>query len=355
MFFFCFFVIYIFILFNVVFSKLNYQNEQMASAFFESHKNYIVTKEDIIDGIEKCWFNVSEYLINESIKQEKDFSNDIKATINTLKQKLDQLVTVSYSNKKIDTVNASFQWAQSPENIFLNIKFSHRWSSPGALKVKNEEIISNKNHFSFSAFSNDSNSLTKKYIVDLTLLHNIIESETKYNFASVGKVVVTLKKEKKKIWNRLLLSKEKIPNMHVWWDMKEKYHGSIQDFLKEEEKKKKKYLEKKRNEKLENVEKENTTELKVENNKIDENGNNNEEKDTLIENKYENEQRDGKKDDEDGEYKEEYDDDEEENENYEEYEDYEIENDINEMSLNEKDLENTESTKKEDIKKDDEL
>ncbi|CAX64432.1 hypothetical protein PFAG_00453 [Plasmodium falciparum Santa Lucia] len=234
MFFFCFFVFCIFLFFNVVLSKLDFANEQIASSFFESHKNYRVTKEDIIDGIEKCWFNITDYLISESIKQDNDFSNDIKTTVTAMKNKMDQLLTTSYSNKKIDTVNASFQWAQSPEYIFLNIKFSHRWSSPGALKVKDEEIVSKKNNFSFSALSNDSNSVTKKYIVDLTLLDNIIESETKYNFASVGKVVVTLKKEKKKIWNRLLLSKEKYPNMQVWWDMKEKYHDSVQNFLKEE-------------------------------------------------------------------------------------------------------------------------
>ncbi|SBS83022.1 co-chaperone p23 (P23) [Plasmodium ovale curtisi] len=115
----------------------------------------------------------------------------------------------------------------------------HRFNGPSALKVKDEEIISKKNNFSFSAYSNDSNSITKKYIVNLTLLHDVIESETKYSFASVGKVVVTLKKEKKKIWNRLLLSKEKNPNMQVWWDMKEKYDDSVQNFLKDEEKKEK--------------------------------------------------------------------------------------------------------------------
>ncbi|SOV10884.1 co-chaperone p23 [Plasmodium sp. gorilla clade G2] len=236
MFFFCFFVFHIFLFFNVVLSKLDFPNEQLASSFFESHKNYRVTKEDIIDGIEKCWFNITDYLISQSIKQDNDFSNDVKTTVTAMKNKMDQLLTASYSNKKIDTVNASFQWAQSPDYIFLNIKFSHRWSSPGALKVKDEKIVSKKNNFSFSALSNDSNSVTKKYIVDLTLLDNIIESETKYNFASVGKVVVTLKKEKKKIWNRLLLSKEKYPNMQVWWDMKEKYYDSVQNFLKEEKK-----------------------------------------------------------------------------------------------------------------------
>ncbi|GAB66197.1 hypothetical protein PCYB_083580, partial [Plasmodium cynomolgi strain B] len=207
---------------NVVLSKLNFQNEQLAASFFEANRNYRVTKEDVVDGIEKCWFNVTNYLINQSIKQENDFSSDVKTAINSMKLKLDQLLTVSYSNKKIDTVNASFQWAQSPEHIFLNIKFSHRWSSPGALKVKDEQVVAKQNLFSFSALSDDTNSVTKKYTVDLKLLHDIDESETKYNFASVGKVVVTLKKKQKRIWKRLLKSKEKNPNMQVWWDMKEK-------------------------------------------------------------------------------------------------------------------------------------
>ncbi|ANQ07982.1 Uncharacterized protein PCOAH_00020730 [Plasmodium coatneyi] len=237
MLFFCFFVVFTLVWLNVVLSKLNFQNEQLAASFFEANKNYRVTKEDVVDGIEKCWFNVTNYLINQSIKQENDFSNDVKTAVNSMKLKLDQLLTVSYSIKKIDTVNASFQWAQSPEHIFLNIKFSHRWSSPGALKVKDEEVVAKENLFSFSALSDDTNSVTKKYTVDLTLLHDVDESETKYNFASVGKVVVTLKKKEKQIWKRLLKSKEKNPNMQVWWDMKEKYQDSVQSFLKEEEKK----------------------------------------------------------------------------------------------------------------------
>ncbi|EUD65633.1 hypothetical protein C922_03879 [Plasmodium inui San Antonio 1] len=239
MLFFRFFVVFTLTWLNVVLSKLNFQNEQIAASFFEANSDYRVTKEDVVDGIEKCWFNVTNYLINQSIKQENDFSSDVKTAVNSMKLKLDQLVTLSYSIKKIDTVNASFQWAQSPEDIFLNIKFSHRWSSPGALKVKDEEVVAKKNFFSFSALSDDTNSVTKKYTVDLKLLHDIVESETKYNFASVGKVVVTLKKKEKRIWNRLLKSNEKNPNMQVWWDMKEKYHDSVQSFLKEEEKKRK--------------------------------------------------------------------------------------------------------------------
>ncbi|CAD2086202.1 co-chaperone p23, putative [Plasmodium vinckei brucechwatti] len=238
MFFFCIFTIYV-LLFKNVLSKLNFQNEQLAIDFFESHKGHTVTKEEIVDGIEKSWFEVTNYLINESIKQGNDFSNDIKIAVNEMKQKLDKLLTASYSIKKIDTINASFQWAQSPEYIFLNIKFSHRWSSPGALKVKDEQIVSEKNKFFFSAYSNDPNTVKKKYVVDIDLLHDIINSETKYNFASVGKVVITLKKKEKKIWNRLLLSKEKNPNLQVWWDMKEKYNKSVLEFLKEEEQKRK--------------------------------------------------------------------------------------------------------------------
>ncbi|VTZ67253.1 HSP20-like chaperone, putative [Plasmodium chabaudi chabaudi] len=247
MFFFCIFIIYVLLCKNVL-SKLNFQNEELAIAFFESNKGHIVTKEEIVDGIEKSWFEVTNYLINESIKQGNDFSNDIKIAVNEMKQKLDKLLTASYSIKKIDTINASFQWAQSPEYIFLNIKFSHRWSSPGALKVKDEQIVAEKNKFFFSAYSNDPNTVKKKYVVDIDLLHDIIDSETKYNFASVGKVVITLKKAEKKIWNRLLLSKEKNPNLQVWWDMKEKYNKSVLEFLKEEEQKRKDEKTEKENE-----------------------------------------------------------------------------------------------------------
>lgn len=235
----CFFVFFFSICLQNIFAKLNFSDEQSAYTHFINNPNHPITQEDVTDAINKCWLDVSEQLITKSIDQNNDYSVEIKRTISTLKQKLDRLTALLNINKKIDIVKASFQWAQSPENIFLNIKFSHRWSSPGALKVKDEQVVTEKNRFQFSALSNDPTSSPKKYIVDLTLLHNVIESETKYSFASVGKVVVTLKKEKKKIWNRLLLSKEKNPSMQIWWDMKEKYDPDIKKFLKEKEKKKK--------------------------------------------------------------------------------------------------------------------
>lgn len=234
----CFLFFFFFICSQNSFAKLNFSDEQAAFTYFTNNPNHLITQDDVTDAIGKCWLDVSEQLITKSIDQNNDFSFEIKRTINTLKQKLDRLTALLNINKKIDIVKASFQWAQSPEYIFLNIKFSHRWSSPGALKVKDEQVLTEKNRFQFSALSNDPTSSTKKYVVDLTLLHNIIESETKYSFASVGKVVVTLKKEKKKIWNRLLLSKEKNPSMHVWWDMKEKHDPDIKKFLKEKEKRK---------------------------------------------------------------------------------------------------------------------
>lgn len=46
----------------------------------------------------------------------------------------------------------------------------------GALKVKDEQIISEKNKFFFSAYSNDPNTVKKKYVVDIDLLHDIINS-----------------------------------------------------------------------------------------------------------------------------------------------------------------------------------
>lgn len=46
--------------------------------------------------------------------------------------------------------------------IFLSIKFAHRWSSPGALKVQDEKIEVTACCFNFSA-SGDHSQLRKRY------------------------------------------------------------------------------------------------------------------------------------------------------------------------------------------------
>jgi hypothetical protein len=51
--------------------------------------------------------------------------------------------------------------------------------------------------------------------------------------ASVGRMTFTIKKKKEgdqiAIWNRLLMSEKKQPQMHFWFEMDEKYRNEIEE------------------------------------------------------------------------------------------------------------------------------
>ncbi|CBZ51203.1 conserved hypothetical protein [Neospora caninum Liverpool] len=126
-------------------------------------------------------------------------------------------------------VPPAFQWAQSPVEVFLNIKFAYRWSSPGALSVVDPLFASDTQSFAFSGVGTHSG-IKKKYSLSLALFDEIIPEATRWSFASVGKVVVTLQKKKMGVWDRLTEDKAKISNMNVWWDMKEKVQRDLDDF-----------------------------------------------------------------------------------------------------------------------------
>ena len=59
-----------------------------------------------------------------------------------------QMLDIHLNNNRIEPV---YQWAQSKTNVFIQVKFAHRFSSPGCLQVA-EEVDITKNLISLNAF-----------------------------------------------------------------------------------------------------------------------------------------------------------------------------------------------------------
>ncbi|KFG62804.1 CS domain-containing protein, partial [Toxoplasma gondii RUB] len=98
-----------------------------------------------------------------------------------------------------------------------------------ALSVDDPVFSSDSRAFTFSGVGTHSG-IKKKYNLSLSLFDEIIPEATKWSFASVGKVVVTLQKRKAGVWDRLTEDKAKVANMNVWWDMKERVQKDLDDF-----------------------------------------------------------------------------------------------------------------------------
>lgn len=44
------------------------------------------------------------------------------------------------SGRPMNTINPAFQWAQSPTDVFLNVKFAHKLDAPATLNVEAQNV-----------------------------------------------------------------------------------------------------------------------------------------------------------------------------------------------------------------------
>lgn len=82
----------------------------------------------------------------------------------------------------------------------------------------------------FVLFSSKCPRSGKKFELKLQLFGDVLEEGSTWRLESVGRAVLTLKKASSAVWPRLLKSKAKPGNIHVWWSLKEKYERENSHF-----------------------------------------------------------------------------------------------------------------------------
>lgn len=140
----------------------------------------------------------------------------IMKEIAMLKQLIDTYQPANY-------INPAFQWAQSPSEILLNVKFAHKLDAPATLNVEANNVTITENGIMLLASNG-----RKNFKLELFFLKNIIPSESTYAMASVGRMTITLKKEHNLRWTRLTAGTSKLKHMHVWWDVVERWKKEVE-------------------------------------------------------------------------------------------------------------------------------
>jgi hypothetical protein len=130
---------------------------------------------------------------------------------------------------KVGVVRCATQWAQNSTAVFLSVKFSHRWSSPGALKVHDEKASVSACCFNFSA-SGEHSQLRKRYTLDLGFFKEVDEKRWSWQHAAAGRLTVEIAKKVPMKWPRLLAAKDKPGNLQVWEAMYARYTEELDAF-----------------------------------------------------------------------------------------------------------------------------
>lgn len=184
-------------------------------------------------------YKALQHYVEELNERGIKFRESLSSAINKIKNQYDEILS-EYDNIGKDTLVAvpAFQWAQSMDKIFIEVKFASRFDSPGCVEVNGIKFTHNKEGFILKGECSIEEHIMK-YELDLKLLNSVDEEYEETKEISGGKFQITLKKKVSKYWERLLKDEnEKKDNMKIWFEMKSKYEDELKEYEKNEDKEK---------------------------------------------------------------------------------------------------------------------
>ena len=186
----------------------------------------------------------------EGLKAEYDM---LQRKINS---KLNDLKSVLESAAPAKHLTPAFEWCQSVDSIFLNVKFAHKLDAPATLNVEASKVAIEDKSLSLEASNG-----AKHFSLNIPLNQEIIPEESTYDYASVGRMTITLKKKlAPSRWPKLVDKNFNVQQklgksvMHFWHAHAEKYSKELDlldddDDDEDDKKRKEKAREKLRKEK----------------------------------------------------------------------------------------------------------
>ena len=133
------------------------------------------------------------------------------------------LKTAIESALPMPSINCPFKWAQSSTEIVLSVKFSHKIDAPATLNVVAKNVTLTSDRLILQASNG-----AKNFNLDIDFMGSIIPNESSWSMASVGRMTFNIKKEQSPSkWAGLTKGNKKLPQMHFWWEIQEKFSDEL--------------------------------------------------------------------------------------------------------------------------------
>ena len=184
-------------------------------------------------------FKTLDYFLVEINRRGIKFRDALNIAINNVQRKLEDIHNkFRFEDSDFQVVSPAFQWAQSMNDIYIQIKFAHRHDSPGCLEIKDHSVELFKNMLYFKGYC-VLGDVPIRFELNLEMFQNIKKDESSWDFSSVGRFQLTLKKEMAGMyWDRLLKESNETPhNMKIWFEMRSKFEDQLQSYMDEDEEK----------------------------------------------------------------------------------------------------------------------
>lgn len=127
--------------------------------------------------------------------------------------------------QSINYISPAFQWAQSANDVLLNVKFAHKLDAPATLNVEASNVSLTEERLFMIASDG-----RKHFKLDLSFSSSVNPNASSWTMASVGRMTFSIRKAVVSTkWERLLHTSTRKPaNMHMWWEMHDKYEDELE-------------------------------------------------------------------------------------------------------------------------------
>lgn len=183
--------------------------------------------------INKNFYNSAEYLFDSYYKKRNlsqksiyEFRKAMKNTTHHMEElhKLAKRQQTTFLERSPPT-----QWAQSLDEIKLDIKFGLRHGVPGCINIFDFNVTFGKDTMNLTAFCFEGD-IKMKYVLNLHLWGTIDPEESEYEHLSTGGLSITLQKSPKPARWMTLCFDERPENLILWYEEHKKWQYRLDEF-----------------------------------------------------------------------------------------------------------------------------
>ncbi len=175
----------------------------------------VVSETDLSKGLEHAmqrglWRSAS-HILAIAKGRNLDLVNVVGNTAATIRRELEGIT--SSVVHKTEGIIPAYEWAQSVEQVFLQVKWAHKLDAPATLGCVPSNPTFSPTSVSFKAECKDKG---KTFLLQLPLFGAIVANNCTWANASVGRAIITLQKLQDGPWPRLLVDAKKPANQGTW-------------------------------------------------------------------------------------------------------------------------------------------
>eukprot|EP00953_Heterococcus_sp_UTEX-ZZ885_P005658 3515-Heterococcus_DN1.PRE.2 len=151
---------------------------------------------DLSEALQKAWWNCSAAII-ERLAQSSSVAaldNAFQTEQRAITKQLNALKSLLESSKPAQEISPAFEWAQSPDEVYINVKFAHKLDTPATLGVTIDAVDITADRLVLKGSSPG----RKQFLLDLSLYGTVDPDNSSWSSGSVGRMTIQLKKQQTK-------------------------------------------------------------------------------------------------------------------------------------------------------------